>query len=238
MDPLRVELVDFQVERLRQTYRDFLENPDYRLLTKFFFEDVYSAQDKSARDASVRKLHAKVRDALGDEPVRRLEKVIELNEMTDRLDDAILEQFAKLGVRRGFTESEYEEAYYLCDNYEERDRQIGLILESLRYFHGLARYRTIGMGLTLLRPYAIVKRATGLLDFLQGGYRAFRSVASLDEFHDAIQTRETERLDRIYSLGRKVPSVRELRKRAREMGIRDAETMELRRLMRAMAQWA
>lgn len=238
MDALYRLLVDFQVERLKRTYRDFVEEPKHARLSKFFFEDVYSTRDKIERDASVRRLHDKVRDVLGEEAVRNLERVIELNELTDGLDERMLAKLRELDVRRDFTESEYEEAYYLCDNFGERKRQIELILHSLQYFHGLAQYRTIGVGLTLLRPYAILKSATLLLDFLQAGYKAFRSLKDIAEFHDAVKKREVERLDRIYSLGRRVPSVDELRRRAGEMGIRDAERMEIRKLMRAMAQWA
>jgi len=236
-DPVYLELIRFQVCRLQQTYRDLTEDSRYALLAKFFFEDVYSTRDKERRDASAQALHAKVRQVLGEEPVRNLERVIELNELTDRLDFALVRKLHALGVSSVIREPRYEEAYFLCDNYEDRMRQIELILHSIRYFHGLAQYRSIGMGLKILRPYALLRKATALLDFLQNGYRAFRSIKNIDPFYECVKVREIERLNRIYSLGRKVPSDRELRRRARELGIRDSDHMEIRRLMRAMAQW-
>ena len=238
MDNLHGTLIEFQIDRLKEDYADVAAQPENTALAKFFFEDVYATRDKVERDRSIRKLHGRVRETLGEETVLQLEEVIRLNELTDRLDLAVVKKFTSWGITDSFSHSEYEEAYFLCDNYTERVEQIDLILSSLKYFHGLSKYRTIGIGLKLLWPYAKLKGAEVLYSFLSDGYKAFRSVKDIDPFYKVVKHRELSRLDRIYSLGQRVPPVGELRRRARDMGIKDAQQMDARTLMRTMAQWA
>lgn len=230
-------LVRFQIHRLQRTYKDFTQDRTYAPLVKFFFEDVYNTEDKASRDSSVRKLHSKVSQVLGDEAIENMEKLIRLNNLTDDLDREMVAKFRELGTTEDFTEREYEEAFFLCDNYNDRHEQVELILHSIRYFHRLAQVPGVGLGLKLLRPYAILRGAVPLLNFLQAGFRAFSSVDEIDPFHSTVREREMERLDRIYSIGRRVPSLPELRKRASKMGIRNADRMEFRSLVQAIAQW-
>ena len=106
------------------------------------------------------------------------------------------------------------------------------------YFHRLSQIRGIGIVLAIIRPYALLKGARVLMDFLQAGYRAFHSVDDIGEFEEAIKKHELDRLNRIYSLGRRAPSIGELRSRAHEMGIKGADRMTIRRLMKEMQRWA
>lgn len=236
-DGIYPALVKAQVDRLKGTYRDFLEQDDYTVLTKFFLEDVYSTEGKAERDEGIKKVYDKFKEKVGRDIAENMKKVIQLNELTDKLDQLMVKKFREMGIGANFNEDEYEEAYYLTDVYDERVKQIRLILSSLSYFHGLSRYRSIGLALTLMRPYALLKGARALIDFLQEGFRAFRTVDDVSEFEKAIQVREMERLDRIYSLGKRPPTITDLRKRAKEMGIKGADKMTLRRMMKEMQRW-
>ncbi len=230
-------LVAYQIDRLRQTYRDFAESEKYEALTRFFLDEVYSTRNKAERDAAIRKIYEKFKERVGADIAESTKQGIRLNDLTDMLDLLMVKKLEEMGVRNAYTEDEYEEAYYLTDVYKERVEQIQLILSSLRYFHSLSRYRSVGIALTVLRPYALLKGARLLIDFLQEGYRAFRTVGDTREFEEAIRKREMERLDRIYSLGRRPPTIADLRLRAKEMGIKGADRMTLRRMMKEMQRW-
>ena len=231
-------LVAFQIHRLKRTYRDFVESPTFSALTRFFLEEVYSTENKAERDAGIKKVYDKFKEKVGADIAENVQNCIRLNDLTDRLDLLMVKKLEEMGIRSNFTQDEYEEAYYLTDAYDARVEQIDLIVSCLRYFHGLSRYRSIGFALTVLRPYALLRGARVLIDFLQAGYRSFRSAGATTEFEEAIQTRELERLDRVYSLGKRPPTIADLRRRAREMGIKGAERMTLRRMMKEMQRWA
>lgn len=231
------KLVAFQIDRLKGTYRDFAESETYAALTRFFLEEVYSTEHKTERDAAIRKVYDKFKEKIGADIAESTKQGIRLNELTDELDFRMVRKLEEMGVRDSFTEDEYEEAYYLTDVYQERVEQIDLILSSMRYFHGISRYRSVGIALTVLRPYALLKGARVLIDFLQSGYRAFRTVDGTEAFEEAVHDREMERLDRIYSLGKRPPTIADLRRRAKEMGIKGADRMTLRRMMKEMHRW-
>lgn len=230
-------LIRYQIGRLRDTYADLLEDPTYETITHFFLEEVYATETKQERDAGVKAVYEKFKEKVGADIAENLKKSIRLNELTDKLDFEMVRKLREMGVESSFSEDEYEEAYYLTDAYDERVEQIQLIVHSIRHFHTLSRYRSIGLALTVLRPYAILKGARVLMDFLQAGYRAFRTVKDVSIFEEAIRDREMERLNRIYSLGKRPPTIADLRKRAKEMGIKGADKMTLRRMMKEMQRW-
>ena len=60
-----VDLVrKIQVERLRKTYDDFFQNPEYTKIAKYFFEQIYGAGDKASRDAAFNKIYEKLSAAV------------------------------------------------------------------------------------------------------------------------------------------------------------------------------
>ncbi|MBI2933905.1 MAG: hypothetical protein HYY16_19850 [Planctomycetes bacterium] len=196
-EALLTAVMTYQIERLRRDYDDFLRDPKWTVVGEFFFSRVYGCPDKKERDQAGRRIFDSARKVLGAEITGNLAKLLELNELTDRLDQRLIDKMAEMGVPK-FTEEAYEQAYRLCDNYDDRRRQIDLILDGLKYFHRLAFTPGLGVALALLRPYAAIKKATLIYDFLRDGYLGFRTVRSITLFADATRDREVARLDRIY----------------------------------------
>lgn len=234
---LHKNLAEFQVRRLKHTYRDLLEDTRYRLLARFFFTECYGIGDQTERNLGIQKLYDAFRDKIGVDRMKHFDALIRLNELTDRLDARLVEELQRFGCNGGFTEEEYEEAYYLCDNYHDRIRQIDLIQDGCKAVHRLAQVRGLGIALAVLKPYAFLKGASRLHRFLTNGYQAFGSLEDISEFAGTLEQREKERLDRIYWFGKRVPSLGDLRARAHGLGIKDAERLEVRQLLRAMSQW-
>ncbi len=197
--PIDDDVMRYQVDRLRRDYADFVGDPEWAVVGDFFFERVYGTRDKAARDEAGRRLFEPARTVLGDEIGGNLGKLLELNELTDRLDRALVAKLGEMGVAQ-FSEPAYEEAYFRCDNHAARVRQIGLIADALEYFHRLAYMPGLGVGLTLLKPYAAIKKATAVYEFLRDGYRGFRMIQDIAPFVAAVRKREAARLDRIYRL--------------------------------------
>tara|TARA_B100002003_G_C14065269_1_gene512678 strand:- start:216 stop:947 length:732 start_codon:yes stop_codon:yes gene_type:complete len=230
-------LIRFQVDRLKGTYGDFLEKKEYREITQFFLHEVYTTRDVTERNNGFKKVYEKFKGKLGSSLVNHLAKLVDLNDLSEELDLLMVSKLHQMGVGDKFSEDEYEEAYYLTDAYNERKEQIELIVKSLQTFHMLSKYRSIGLTLSVIRPYALMKGARNLMDFMQGGYKVFRITKDVSPFEKAIEDREMERLDRIYSLGKRPPTIAELRKRAKEMGIKGADRMTLRKMMQEMSRW-
>lgn len=197
---LKKALVAHQIERLKDTYRDFVSNEATRALGEFFFQRIYSTVDKEKRDADFKRMYEIFKDRLGDEIAEQLRKLIYVNELTDQLDDRIVETLEGFGVDGVFTNEEYERAYKECDNYEERAEQIELLCDAMVFFHRIAHWPSMGLALKVIKLVARLKGARELAEYLDEGYRAFKTVKEITRFRDAVYEREFKRLNRIYGL--------------------------------------
>ncbi|MEN9938988.1 MAG: hypothetical protein RLZZ387_5567 [Chloroflexota bacterium] len=196
--PYRLALQALQSRRLRRDHADLAAEPQYRLIAEFFFEQIYGPRDFSQRDEQARRLHGFIGLAPGV-VIRDVEQVLDLLELTNRLDEAVVEQLAALQVPHDFDEPTYERAYRLTNNYDDRMRQISLVRDALYNVYRLSRRPLIDVALHRTRGLA---QATGMADihhFLLAGYESIKPVRDIHRFVETICVREESRLDRIYS---------------------------------------
>lgn len=198
--PLKDALVAHQIARLKDTYRDFVSVEATRVLGEFFFDRIYSTTDKEKRDADFKRLYESFKARLGHGIAEQLRKLIYVNELTDVLDDEVVTRLEGYGCNGRFTNAQYERAYRECDNYEERREQIELLCDSMVFFHTIAHWRSMVLALKVIKLVARLKGARELAEYLDEGYRAFRTVKDIGRFRDTVYDREFVRLNRIWGL--------------------------------------
>ena len=111
----------WQSQRLERTYTDLLVTERYGPACRFFLDDVYSAKDFRQRDHEIKHLYAALSRYLPDALLKLVKKVIELNDLTNALDEALLEALRHdLGVDDAVTPELYAAGYRVCNNYAER----------------------------------------------------------------------------------------------------------------------
>lgn len=188
----------FQTARIRQTYADLVAMPQYNKLGNLFFEQIYGPQDFGFRDHSIKSLHHKLSGFLKGEIIDGVGKVIELQDLSDTLD----EQMARLMLERGFAPElsmpEYAEIYRSLDNYEQRVYQIDLLVESVKAIHHISRMRFIGWSLKVVSKAAHLAGVGKIMDFLVQGYEAFHSAKDIDFFVQTVDQREKALNDRLF----------------------------------------
>ncbi len=197
---IKKRLQDFQVRRLKRTFADFLKDKEFGSLCTFFTDHLYSPEDMAARNESFFKLVHAFERLLGKEILHSVSRLVEAHDLSDSLDDSVVEQFVEMGRGQDFDMEAYERAYYLADNYDERVEQIELLVEAVHTVHRIAFFPLIGILLQTLYAGAKVIGATPMVDFLRGGYAAMRSVKDPTKFTEAIREREMSRLNRIYGV--------------------------------------
>ena len=193
----KIALQRFQSNRLRRDHADLAAEPQYRDIGEFFFEEMYGPRDFSARDEQARRLHQFVHlvpgIAVGD-----VQKVLELLDLSNRLDDGLVGVLLELGAPIDFDEQTYERAYRLADNYAERVQQIDLARDSLYNVYRMARRPFVGLALDRIQGLA---QRVGMADihrFLRQGFAAIQPVRDIHRFVETVMLREQDRLDRIY----------------------------------------
>ena len=184
-----------QVDRLRQTYDDYFQNPEYTKIAKYFFEQIYGAGDKASRDAAFNKIYEKLSAAVNAKRITRVTQLKQLNELTDELDLAVARQFMRAHKKHTMTLADFEGCYKALDNRAVRMEQLQLLMETTRFFHKLAHIPFLGF---VIKPTQFAARALGveyIMEFFMEGYRSFKSVKNAEPFMVAIEERERAYLD-------------------------------------------
>jgi hypothetical protein len=189
-----------QSNRLRRDHADLAAESQYREIGQFFFEEMYGPHDFSARDQQAHRLHQFVHLAPGL-AVRDVQDVLELLELTNKLDDFVARWLLTLGAPLDFDEATYERAYRLCANYDDRVRQLELIRSSLYSVYRIARKPLIGAMLQRTHALAQTLGMREIHQFLLRGYQAIQPVRDIHRFVETVILRERDRLDRIYEVG-------------------------------------
>jgi hypothetical protein len=190
----------FQAQRLARTHADLLASPRYGPAARFFLSDVYGPRDFSQRDADLLRFYEGVRKVLPERAVGVLADVVQLSALTNDLDERLIRALVDtLGVTDTITLEQYAAAYRLCDNYEERRRQLQMIDAIGRGIERMIHVPLIGLSLRLAHAPAVLAGWAELQGYLERGFFAFKHMKGADDFLAAIIGRETRILDAIFA---------------------------------------
>jgi len=195
---LKHALQTFQSARLNATYSDLKNDPEYKKIGHFFFEKLYAPEDFSFRDASIKKLHSLLKGKVYKGMITAVTKVIELHELSDMLDDRMVERMMATGVGEDMEMDQYQAVYRSLDNYDQRIYQIHLSTEVTRAFHRLSKKWVVALSLKTVRSAAHLIGMGKIIDFIYEGYDGFRTIKKIDYFVETVEQRETAWHDEIW----------------------------------------
>ncbi len=196
----------FQSARLNDTYEDLKSDPEYAKIGSFFFNKLYAPEDFSFRDTSIKKLHRLLKGKVYEGMVTAVTQVIELHELSDTLDDRMVEQMMASGVGEDMDMDQYREIYRSLDNYDQRIYQIKLSTAVTRAFHRLSKKWIVALSLKTVRSAAHLVGMGKIIDFIYEGYDGFRVIKKIDFFVETIEQRETAWHDEIWYGQAQVPT--------------------------------
>ena len=203
---LKRSLQAFQSARLNDTYTDLKNDPEYAKIGSFFFDKLYAPEDFSFRDTSIKKLHRLLKGKVYEGMVTAVTQVIELHELSDMLDDRMVERMMATGVGENIDMDQYQKIYRSLDNYDQRLYQIKLSTTVTRAFHKLSKKWIVALSLKTVRSAAHLIGMGKIIDFIYEGYDGFRAIKKIDFFVETIERRETAWHDEIWYGKAQVPS--------------------------------
>jgi hypothetical protein len=209
---LKRALQTFQSARLSRTYADLMTDPQYEKIGHFFFEKLYAPEDFSFRDTSIKRLHKLLRGKIYSGIISAVSKVIELHDLSDRLDDRMVEQMVANGIGEDMNMQQYQTLYRSLNNYEERLYQIGLGAEVTQIFYKLSKKWVVAVSLNTVRTAAHLIGMGKIIDFIYEGYEGFRAIKNIDYFIETVDSREHAWHEQLWSDTR--PSIETLKKPA------------------------
>ncbi|NUM48205.1 MAG: hypothetical protein HUU38_26160 [Anaerolineales bacterium] len=190
----------FQSERLARSHADLLASPRFGPACRFFLTDIYAPQDFSQRDHDAETLYKLMNRFLPEDLLYPLALVLKLNNMTHDLDERLADALVNhLGVTDTITPEQYAEGYRICDNYQEREKQIDMLLEIGARVEKLVKSPLTAPTLALANIPAKTAGWDELHSFLERGYQAFKIMKGSYYFLKTITTRERTILHHIFS---------------------------------------
>ncbi|MCP5162548.1 MAG: hypothetical protein H6999_02445 [Hahellaceae bacterium] len=193
------QLLDWQTERLKQSHHDLYTHPRYHEGLDFLLKDLYAPKEFIQRDNDFERVFPVMVKLLPDNLLYTVSLLIELNLLTQQLDEALtLMLFEQMNVDC-ITFENYAEAYRRCNNEHTRLHQIQLIANIGNDLDVYVRSRMVSFSLKITRSPAEMAGLGSLHDFLTRGFHAFHTMGGVDELLDRIVARETHILKQIYS---------------------------------------
>ena len=195
-----IEIRRYQTERLKATYADFSEKPEYTHLVTFFFTQIYGTQDFGFRNESIKTLHQRLKGVLKGEIIEAVGKVIELNDLTEMLDRQMAEAWLSRGGQPPLNDASYRDIYRSLNNYRHRVRQIELLVDATAAIHRISRSWWVGMSLKAVHTAAHLAGYGKIMDSLEAGYAAFHNIRDIKPFLEAVKSREIALNDRLFGV--------------------------------------
>lgn len=197
--PLLRPLQQWQAERLRRSFSDFLASPRQRPAAEFFLSDLYGDFDVSGRDRDVERVLPLMRRVLPGKLIGAAADAIELAVLSHAMDLRLAASLHRLIDAPPISDLDYGRAYRQCGLTRLRRYQVLLIH---RLGVDLERAVSIPAIGTLLRMSRGPARAAGLSQlqsFLERGFAAFRALGDAAAFVEEIARRELQVSDRLFS---------------------------------------
>ncbi len=199
----RVEVVRVQVERFHNFYESYFSREETILMARFFFESVYNLEDRAEWEELAYKTYDKVKNMIKETSRENIERLIELNSITDQLDISLAELLIadhwQVGTK--LTQQDYCEYYKKLGRKEDRKKQLEIVLFNLKKFYELAHKPIAAI---VIKPEKKKKKMLGvypLFKRVELGYNATLNVKSetFSAFYAEIEKREWEFLNSMFA---------------------------------------
>lgn len=177
----------FQTERLKRTYHDLLASERYAAACEFFLNELYGERDFEQRDREALRIVPRLVRVLPHRAVETIAMAVELDVLSETLDVRVAGHVDELPL----DEARYVRAYRAAGTYDERMRQIQMIVRIGASLDRLARLPLLSGILHVMRGPAEAAGLLHLHHFLSHGFDTFRAMRGAGEFLQIIERRET-----------------------------------------------
>jgi hypothetical protein len=186
-----------QADRLTRTHADFLEDPRYQAVTRFFLTEMYGGLDLNELAKEIERALPVATRLLPDSVMRTSAVALELNALTGVLDESVATMIFETMGHKEITDRILIEAYVACQQHEARYRQLELLAELGNGLDRYVRSRVIYATFRIAQRPARMAGLGGLYDFLGRGFEVMRPMGSAQDFINLFVSRERAIVDNI-----------------------------------------
>jgi len=191
-----IEVVRVQVERFHEFYSNFFNQEETIGMARYFFETVYNLEGREELEELALNTYSKVKHMLKETSRENVERLIDLNHITDELDLKLAKLLIQSGWKPGdkVSQEEYRNYFKKLGEASLRKKQLEVVLFNLRKFYELA-HKPISA--YIIKPAAMMSKMIGvypLFKKVEQGYYATLPVKkeTFDAFFQVVEKLEWE----------------------------------------------
>ena len=199
-DPRLPELQRWQMQRLAESFQQFLDDPATSPAAGFFLSDLYGDHDFSGRDRDVARILPMMTRILPEHMIATAGDAIALSSLSHAFDLRMAATLSRtLDKRQSIDASSYADAYRRVGHPLLRRAQIALI-ERIGGALGAAVHKpALWRLLQMSRLPAKLAGLGALQSFLERGFGAFRVLDDAEAFVQRIVSQEAEVSRRVFA---------------------------------------
>ena len=198
LSALKPKLALWQTNRLKTTHNDLYNNHNFKGGIDFLLQELYGAEDFSARDRDLERIFPKLIKLLPASLLGTVSNLVELNLLTQRLDDDLAKALYSFNEGALIDEQVYIVAYKASASREDRLRQLTLVERAGALLDRHARNPILRFTLSVSERPAQRSGLSALHSFLMRGLDSFYAMSDVDVLMQTLIDRESRILSRIY----------------------------------------
>lgn len=189
----KISLKKFQVNRLKNTHKDLLENEETKNAALFFLNEIYSFKDLSKRDSDLENLLPTMGKIFTEKTLEVIANAMVLDALTEKLETQMTQRLGEI-----FTTEEYNKAYKEETTYNERIEQLNLVNDLGNSLCMLVKIRFIATTLAMMEVPAKMANLSEIHQFLNSGFQTFKNTKNPENFINTLVIREKEILKNLF----------------------------------------
>jgi hypothetical protein len=194
------ELQRWQARRLAASFADLSADPRHAAAARFFLDELYGDQDARWRERDLRRMAPTLVRWLPTPMLGTVANALELDALSHELDLAIAKALEERLEPGEFVDGgRYAAAYRASAPPAARERQLELLMSVGHDLDRVVHMPLLSTLLKLARGPASAAGIGGLQGFLERGFDAFRAMRGADDFLEAIRSRESRLMERLYA---------------------------------------
>ena len=197
VDAAVITIKRLQAMRFAETYRDFLASAEYAAAARFFLEELYGVRDFRTRDQQFARIAGGLERLFPPAVAELAVDLSELHALTERLDHEMASRWVELSSSSSLA-TRYVQAWTATGTRDDRARQLAVVARMGAELEQLTRKRSLRTALRLMRAPARAAGLDALQIFLESGFDAFGSMKTPTVLMQAIATRESAWIERLY----------------------------------------
>lgn len=186
----KIKLKDYQINKLKNTHSDLLNDENTSPATNFFLQEFYTYKDLTKRDEEFEKVLPMMIKIFPNKVLNMFNKAIYLDYITEELEYDL-----SIKLNGKITDEKYHQLFKNKENYDRRKLQLDLVKEIGTELIYIVKLPFIYTTLKVMKKPAEIAGLTEMYNFLYNGYKIFKEMKNAEEFITKLYNRELKILN-------------------------------------------